>query len=300
MKGKSAQKVKLTSFEDLFGAEESGSGEKVTFVPLSQLHTFKNHPFRVMDDEKMQETVESVKRSGVLVPGIVRPHPESGYEVIAGHRRWRASELAGLEEMPVIIRNLNDDESTIIMVDTNIQREDILPSEKAKAYRMKYDAMKHQGSKGDKHTVDAIGETAGDSGRTVQRYIRLSELVQELLDYVDENKIPMIVGERLSYLKTEEQAWIVAAIENSSIFPSKAQAEQLRALSEAAELNEGQVYAVLVRKEKENVNVTISAKKIRNYFPTEYSKEQIEDVIYTLLEEWKQKEGGRTDAGDTV
>lgn len=299
MKSKSAERVRLKSFDDLFGTGEA-AGEAVTSVPLGQLHTFKDHPFRVLDDEKMQETVESVKKYGVLVPGIVRPHPENGYEVIAGHRRWRACELAGLEEMPVIIRSLNDDEATIIMVDTNIQREDILPSEKAKAYRMKYEAMKHQGSKGDKHTADAIGEAAGDSGRTVQRYIRLSELVQELLDYVDENKIPMVVGEKLSYLKQEEQAWIVDAVGNSGIFPSKAQAEQFKGFSEAGELTEGKVCAVLVRKEKDNVNVTISAKKIRNYFPAAYSKEQIEDVIYTLLEEWKQKEGGTTDAGDPV
>ena len=300
MKSKSAGKVRLTSFDDLFGANEVAAGETVTSVPLSQLHTFKDHPFRVLDDEKMQETVESVKQYGVLVPGIVRPHPESGYEVIAGHRRWRACELAGLEEMPVIIREMDDDTAVVLMVDTNIQREDILPSEKAKAYRMKYEAMKHQGSKGDKYTADVIGEAAGDSGRTVQRYIRLSELVTELLNFVDENKIPMVAGEKLSYLKTEEQAWVVDAIGNSGIFPSKAQAEQLKESSVAGELTEGKVYAVLVRKEKENVNVTISAKKIRNYFPVEYSREQIEDVIYTLLEEWKQKEGGATDAGITV
>ena len=302
MKSKSAEKVKLKSFDDLFGTDApvAGTGETVTFVPLSQLHTFKDHPFRVLDDEKMQETVDSVKRYGVLIPGIVRPHPESGYEVVAGHRRWRACQLAGLEEMPVLIRDLNDDEATIIMVDTNIQREDILPSEKAKAYRMKYEAMKHQGSKGDKYTADAIGEAAGDSGRTVQRYIRLSELVQELLDYVDENKIPMVVGEKLSYLKQEEQVWVVDAVGNSGIFPSKAQAEQIRESSEAGELTEGGVYAVLVRKEKENVKVTISAKMIRNYFPESYSKEQIESVIYTLLEDWRQKEGGTADAGNTV
>ena len=300
MKSKSAGKVRLTSFDDLFGANEAAAGETVTSVPLSQLHTFKDHPFRVLDDEKMQETVESVKQYGVLVPGIVRPHPESGYEVIAGHRRWRACELAGLTEMPVIIREMDDDTAVVLMVDTNIQREDILPSEKAKAYRMKYEAMKHQGSKGDKYTVDVIGEAAGDSGRTVQRYIRLSELVTELLDFVDENKIPMVAGEKLSYLKTEEQEWIVDAIGNSGIFPSKVQAEQLKESSEAGELTEGKVYAVLVRKEKENVNVTISAKKIRNYFPVEYSREQIENVIYTLLEEWKQKEGGTSDAGNTV
>lgn len=298
MKSKSAEKVKLNSFDDLFGIDETG--ETVTSVPLSELHTFKGHPFRVLDDEKMQETVESVKQYGVLMPGIVRPHPAGGYEVIAGHRRWRACELAGLTEMPVIIRKMDDDTAVVLMVDTNIQREDILPSEKAKAYRMKYEAMKHQGSKGEKYTADAIGEAAGDSGRTVQRYIRLSELLEELMGYVDENKIPMVAGEKLSYLKAEEQAWVVDAIGNSGIFPSKAQAEQLKASSEAGELTEGNVYAVLIRKEKENVNVTISAKRIRNYFPTEYSKEQIEDVIYTLLEEWKQKEGGTTDAGITV
>ena len=298
MKSKSAEKVKLNSFDDLFGINETG--ETVTSVPLSELHTFKGHPFRVLDDEKMQETVESVKQYGVLMPGIVRPHPKGGYEVIAGHRRWRACELAGLTEMPVIIREMDDDTAVVLMVDTNIQREDILPSEKAKAYRMKYEAMKHQGSKGEKYTADAIGEAAGDSGRTVQRYIRLSELAEELLDYVDENKIPMVAGEKLSYLKAGEQAWVVDAIGNSGIFPSKVQAELLKAGSEAGELTEGKVYAVLVRKEEENVNVTISAKKIRNYFPVEYSKEQIEDVIYTLLEEWKQKEGGTTDAGVTV
>lgn len=298
MKSKSAEKVKLNSFDDLFGIDEAG--ETVTSVPLNELHTFKGHPFRVLDDEKMQETVESVKQYGVLMPGIVRPYPAGGYEVIAGHRRWRACELAGLTEMPVIIRELDDDTAVVLMVDTNIQREDILPSEEAKAYRMKYEAMKHQGSKGEKYTADAIGEAAGDSGRTVQRYIRLSELVEELLDYVDENKIPMVAGEKVSYLKAEEQAWVVDTIGNSDIFPSKAQAEQLKASSEAGELTEGNVYAVLIRKEKENVNVTISARKIRNYFPTEYSKEQIEDVIYTLLEEWKQKKGGTTDAGITV
>ena len=302
MKSKSAEKVKLKSFDDLFGTDAPGAGtrETVTSVPLSQLHTFKDHPFRVLDDEKMQETVDSVKRYGVLIPGIVRPHPESGYEVVAGHRRWRACQLAGLEEMPVLIRDLNDDEATIIMVDTNIQREDILPSEKAKAYRMKYEAMKHQGSKGDRHTADVIGEAAGDSGRTVQRYIRLSELVQELLNYVDENKIPMVVGEKLSYLKQEEQVWVVDAVGNSGIFPSKAQAEQIRESSEAGELTEGGVYAVLVRKEKEDVKVTISAQRIRNYFPESYSKEQIESVIYTLLEDWRQREGGTADAGNTV
>lgn len=302
MKSKSAQKVKLTSYDDLFGTSEPEGGEVVTSLPLRLFHTFKDHPFRVVDDEKMQETVESVKKYGILMPGIVRPHPVDGYEVIAGHRRWRACELAGLTEMPVIIRDLDDDAATVIMVDTNIQREVILPSEKAKAYRMKYEAMKHQGSKGDKFTADAVGEAAGDSGRTVQRYIRLAELVQELLDYVDAKKIPIVVGEILSYLKVEEQKWLVDAIENSDTFPSKAQAEKLKESSKAEELTEGGVYAALIRKENGKGGVTISAKKIQSYFPPAYTKNQIEDVIYSLLEEWKknQREGEREDAESTV
>lgn len=302
MKSKSAQKVKLTSYDDLFGTSGTEGGEVVTSLPIRLFHTFKDHPFRVVDDEKMQETVESVRKYGILVPGIVRPHPADGYEVVAGHRRWRACELAGIEEMPVIIRDLDDDAATVIMVDTNIQREDILPSEKAKAYKMKYEAMKHQGSKGDKFTADAVGEAAGDSGRTVQRYIRLAELVQGLLDFVDAKKIPMVVGEILSYLKPEEQGWLVDAVANSGIFPSKAQAEKLKESSKAGELTEGVIYAVLVKKEGGNSGVTISAKKIYSYFPPAYTKSQIEEVIYSLLEEWKQNygEGEREDAESTV
>lgn len=299
MKGNSAKKIKLTSYDDLFGTSEpvsgESSGESVTMVPICLFHTFKDHPFRVTDDEKMQETVDSVKKFGVLVPGIVRPHPETGYEVISGHRRWRACELAGIEEMPVIIRSLSDDESTIIMVDANIQREDILPSEKAKAYKMKFEAISHQGSKSSRHTADVIGEAAGDSARTVQRYIRLAELVQELLDYVDENKIQMMAGEKLSYLKKEEQEWVVDAIANSGVFPSKIQADKLKEYSESGVLTSGQVYAVLLKKTSGSRNVTIPAKKIRNYFPDGYSKEQIEETIYILLEEWKQ--GGKKTEG---
>lgn len=309
MKGNSAKKVKLTSFDDLFGTSEPASGESITYVPISQFHTFKGHPFRVMDDEKMQETVDSVKKFGVLVPGIVRPHPENGYEVISGHRRWRACELAGIEEMPVIIRRLSDDESTIIMVDANIQREDILPSEKARAYKMKFEAISHQGSKSSRHTADVIGEAAGDSPRTVQRYIRLSELIQELLDYVDENKILMMAGEKLSYLKKEEQEWVVDAIGNSGVYPSKTQADELKKHSEAGELTSGRVYAILLKKGDGGRNVTIPAKKLRSYFPEGYSKEQIEETIYILLEEWKQggqkiegyqNKEGTTDAGNAV
>lgn len=291
MKNKGAEKVKLTSYDDLFGIADPALGESITSVPLSQLHPFKNHPFQVTDDVKMQETVESVKRYGILMPGIVRPYLGGGYEVVAGHRRWRACELAGLDEMPVIIRDLDDDTATVIMVDTNIQREDILPSEKARAYQMKYKAMKHQGSKGEKHTADEVGEAAKESGRTVQRYIRLTELVDELLDYVDENKISLTVGEKLSYLSKEQQMWVSDSIAKSGLFPSKLQAEQLKAGSDCQELTQSRVYAILIKKENKTVNVTIPAKKINSYFPKDYTRDQIEEVIYALLEEWKENEG---------
>ena len=302
MKNKSAQKVKLASFDDLFGTGRDMVGEQVTHVPLSLLHPFKNHPYRVMDDEKMQETVERVKKNGIVMPGIVRPYPGGGYEVIAGHRRWRACELAGLEEMPVIIWELDDDDATVVMVDTNIQREDILPSEKAKAYRMKYEALKHQGSKGDKHTADEVGEGTGDSARTVQRYIRLTWLVPELLDYVDAGKLPMVAGEKLSYLTQSEQEWVVRAVSDSGIFPTKAQAEYLKTESESRNLTEGKVYSVLIKKPGGSAGVTISAKRIRDYFPAAYTKVQIEEVIYSLLDEWKQNKqtGGGTDEGTAV
>lgn len=299
MKSKSAEKIKLTSYDELFGAEENNVEGKYTKVPLSQLHPFKNHPFKVLDDEKMQETVDSVKQHGVIQPGIVRPCAD-GYEVVAGHRRWRACELAGETEMPVIIRNLDDDAATVLMVDTNIQRENLLPSEKARAYKMKYEALKHQGSKGDKHTADAVGEKAGDSGRTVQRYIRLASLIDGLLELVDVGNIKMVAGERLSYLKAEEQELVLEAAANISIYPSPAQAEQLKDMSEKETLSEKSVYALLVKKENSGQSVTISAKKIQNYFPPAYTKEQIEEVIYSLLDQWKQGKEGETDAGNTV
>ena len=299
MKSKSAEKIKLTSYEDLFSAEDNSVEGTYTTVPLSQLKPFKNHPFKVLDDEKMQETVESILQHGVIQPGIVRPCAD-GYEVVAGHRRWRASELAGKTDMPVIIRDLDDDAATVLMVDTNIQRENLLPSEKARAYKMKYEALKHQGSKGDKHSADAVGEKAGDSGRTVQRYIRLASLINGLLELVDEGNIKMVAGERLSYLKAEEQELVLEAVANISIYPSPVQAEQIKDMSEKGTLSEKNVYALLVKKENSGQSVTISPKKIRNYFPTAYTKAQIEEVIYSLLEQWKQGKERETDAGNTV
>ena len=299
MRSKSAEKIKLTSYDELFGTEENNVEGTYTTVPLSQLRPFKNHPFKVLDDEKMQETVESVIQHGVIQPGIVRPCSD-GYEVVAGHRRWRACELAGESDMPVIIRDLDDDAATVLMVDTNIQRENLLPSEKARAYKMKYEALKHQGSKGDKHTADAVGEKAGDSGRTVQRYIRLASLIDGLLELVDAGNIKMVAGERLSYLKVEEQELVLEAVANINIYPSPAQAEQLKDMSEKGTLSEKSVYALLVKKESSGQSVTISSKKIQNYFPPAYTKAQIEEVIYSLLEQWKQGKEGEYHAGDTV
>ena len=299
MKNKSAEKIKLTSYDDLFGTKDNSVEGIYTTVALSQLHPFKNHPFKVLDDEKMQETVESVIQHGVIQPGIVRPCAD-GYEVVAGHRRWRACELAGKPDMPVIIRDLDDDAATVLMVDTNIQRENLLPSEKARAYKMKYEALKHQGSKGDKHTADVVGEKAGDSGRTVQRYIRLASLINGLLDLVDTGKIAMIAGERLSYLKLEEQEMVMEAAENIGVYPSPAQAGQLKVMSEEGMLSEGSIYALLVKKEGGGQTVTISSKKIRDYFPPSYTTEQIEEVIYSLLDQWKQGKEGELNAGDTV
>ena len=248
----------------------------------------------------MIELQDSIKKYGVLNPLIVRPKIEGYYEIISGHRRKYAAEKLGYKKIPVIIRMLQDDEAVVIMVDSNLQREQITPSEKAYAYKMKYDAMKHQGSKGEKYTADMVGEAAGDSGRTVQRYIRLAALSDALLEYVDNNKIPMIVGEKLSYLKPEEQGWLLEVITNSSIFPTKQQAEQLKECSANGKLNQSYIYAVLLKKESSKINVTIPAKKIGNYFPETYSKEQIEEVIFMLLDKWKENKEGVADAEDTV
>ena len=274
--------------------------EKVVEIEMEWLRAFPNHPFKVIGDSQMIELQDSIKKYGVLNPLIVRPKIEGYYEIISGHRRKYAAEKLGYKKIPVIIRMLQDDEAVVIMVDSNLQREQITPSEKAYAYKMKYDAMKHQGSKGEKYTADMVGEAAGDSGRTVQRYIRLAALSDALLEYVDNNKIPMIVGEKLSYLKPEEQGWLLEVITNSSIFPTKQQAEQLKECSANGKLNQSYIYAVLLKKESSKINVTLPAKKIGNYFPETYSKEQIEEVIFMLLDKWKENKEGVADAEDTV
>ena len=281
-----AGKIKINSFADIVGGDDSA----VTEVPLSDLHTFKDHPFRVLDDEKMEEMVESIKERGVLMPGIVRPRIGGGYEIIAGHRRKRACELAGLETMPVVIRKYSDEEAVVAMVDTNLQREEILPSEKARAYRMKYDAMKHQGSGGG-NTLDEIGESAGDSGKTVQRYICLSNLSDSLLDFVDEKKLPVVSGVHISYLTDKEQKWIEDKIQNTGVLISPAQAAKLKEYSQNKELTKAVIDLILDEEKPKARKVTFKGDKLSKYFPDEMSAEEIEEEIIRILDEWKDKGG---------
>lgn len=295
MNRRSADKVKFTSYDELFGGNstEHYIDGQIVRLSLSILHPFKNHPFRVIDDEKMMETVISVKEYGVLVPGIVRKDKQGEYEIVSGNRRRRASELAGCTDMPVIIRDLTDDEATIIMVDSNIQREGLLPSEKAKAYRMKMEALSHQGIKGDGYTADMIGKDADTTGRTVQRYIRLTYLIPELLDYVDQKKLLLLPAEKISYLSEDEQRWIFKEILNKQINLSDKEARALKDESKVGTLTEEGVISLLSPKTKtlKAPNITISSKKISSYFPQEYTKEQIEAVIYNLLASWKDNHG---------
>ncbi len=288
-KAGSASKVKLSSFDDLFGGAENTSGEQIINVKLADLHTFKGHPFRVLDDEKMEETTESISKYGVLVPGLARPRKEGGYEIIAGHRRKRGSELAGLDTMPVIVRNYTDDEATIIMVDSNIQREDILPSEKARAYAMKYEAMKHQGSKGGS-TLDEVGEAAGESGKTVQRYVWLARLSDELLDMVDKKKIGIAQGVDISFLSEEAQQWVAVILEETGASVSNAQAAKLKEHGKSGELTLAMVRLILTEEKPKERKVTIKGEKISQYFSEDYSNDDIEGIIIQLLEEWQKKQ----------
>ena len=287
----SADKIKLSSFDDLFGTQEAGTGtEQVQEIPLCELHEFRGHPFKVVDDEIMQETVESIKNYGVLMPGIARPREEGGYEIIAGHRRRHGCELAGLSTMPMFVRNYTDDEATIIMVDTNIQREDILPSEKARAYSMKYEAMKHQGKKGAGNSLDEVGEAAGESGKTVQRYIWLARLSDELLEMVDKKKIGLVQGVDISFLTEQAQEWVQVIMEETGTNISTVQSAKLKEYGKKGELTMPMVRLILTEEKPKERKVTLKAEKISRYFPEEYSESEIENVIIELLEEWQKKQ----------
>ena len=288
----SASKIKMESFDDLFGensVQETGA-EQIINAPLADLYEFKDHPFKVLDDEKMEETTESIRLYGVLVPGIARPRAGGGYELIAGHRRKHGSERAGKTEMPIIVRNYSDDEATIIMVDSNIQREDILPSEKAKAYKMKYEAMKHQGKKSGKNTLDEVGEAAGENAKKVQRYIWLARLSEELLEMVDTKRLGFSQGVDISFLSEEAQQWVEVIIEEQGCNVSTAQSGKLKEYGKSGELTLAMVRLILTEEKPKKRKFTMKSDKIGEYFSDSYSNEEIENIIISLLDKWK-KEG---------
>ena len=293
-KAGSAAKIKMSKFEDLFVSSEGQAvADQVQEIALSELHDFKGHPFKILNDEKMQETVESIRNYGVLMPGIVRRRAEGGYEIIAGHRRKYGCELAGLSTMPVFVKDYSDDEATVIMVDTNIQREDILPSEKARAYFMKYEAIKHQGKKGDKYSLDEVGEAAGESGKTVQRYLWLARLSDELLDMVDRKKIGFVQGVNLSFLTGQAQEWVRIVLEETNVSISKSQSAKLKEHDKKDELTMPMVRLILTEDKPKARKVTLKADCIEEYFTDDYSSEEIETIILKLLKEWKMKGGER-------
>lgn len=301
----SARNIELKSVDDLFATEESRADaqrEKVQEIPLGELHPFRNHPFKVKDDAAMQDTVDSVREYGVLVPAIARPDPDGGYELIAGHRRHHASELAGKETMPVIVRDLDDDAATIIMVDSNLQREELLPSERAFAYKMKLEAMKHQGERLDltsaqvgrklenRESREILAEQVGQSRNQISRFIRLTELIPTLLDMVDERKIAFNPAVELSYLKKEEQTLLLEAMDSEQATPSLSQAQRLKKFSQQKMLSLDVMRAVMSEEKKTDLDrVTLKNETLRRYFPKSYTPKQMEDTIIKLLEGWYKK-----------
>ena len=298
----SGRNLNLTSYDEIFQTEENrieATQEKVIDIPLTQLHPFKNHPFKVTDDESMLETAESITKHGVLVPVIARPREEGGYELISGHRRKRASELAGKETLPCIVRNLDDDAATIIMVDSNIQRENILPSERAFAYKLKLEAMKHQGQRNDLtsgqvgtrlRADEKLADSVGDSARNVQRFIRLTELVPELLDMIDAKKIAFNPAVELSYLLPHEQVQLMEAMDMEQSTPSLSQAQRLKKYSQDGKLTLDVMTAIMSEVKKgEPEKVTLTGEKLKKYFPKSYTPQQMEETILKLLEGWSRK-----------
>lgn len=299
----SAKNVKLASVDDLFSTERSradDSREKVVEIPLAELHPFKNHPFKVKDDEAMADTSESIKKYGVLVPGIARPDPDGGYELVAGHRRHHASELAGKDTMPVIVRELDDDAATIIMVDSNLQREELLPSERAFAYKMKLEAVKHQGARTDLNSVqveqklsarDKVAKDAGErSGIQVMRYVRLTELIPDLLDMVDEKKIAFNPAYELSFLKPEEQRQLIVVMDEEQATPSLSQAQRLKKFSAEGKLGYDAMSAIMSEEKKGDLDkVVLNSDVLKKYFPKSYTPLRMQETIIKLLDQWQKK-----------
>ena len=298
----SAKNIVLKSVDDIFQTEENRADaqrERVQEIPLDQLKPFRNHPFKVRDDQRMLDTVDSIREYGVLVPAIARPDPEGGYELISGHRRKRGCEMAGLQTMPVIIRDLDDDAAVLVMVDSNIQREELLPSERAFAYKMKLEALKHQGARSDLTSrqvvgklemADVVGQNAGESGRQVQRYIRLTELISELLDMVDERKLAFNPAVEVSYLKRDEQWMLLEAMDAEQTTPSLSQAQRLKKFSQEGRLTEEAMSAIMSEEKKSDMDkVTLRSDTLRKYFPKSYTPKQMEQTIIKLLDVWQKQ-----------
>ena len=296
---KSGANISLTSYDDIFSTEETRQTEQIQQIPIAELHPFKNHPFKVLDDEAMQRTVESVAQFGVLAPLIARPRPEGGYEIISGHRRQHAAELAGLKTLPVIVRNMSDDEAVIHMVDSNLQREHILPSERAFAYKMKLEAIKNQGARSDLtssqvgmklQALDIVGQDAGDSRNQVHRYIRLTNLIPELLDLVDQKKISFNPAVELSYLTVTEQRDFLEAMQDTQNAPSLSQAQRIKKLSQEGQCSYDAIFDIMGEEKKAEMDrVTIKNEVLRKYFPKSYTPKQMQDTIIKLLEQWQKK-----------
>ena len=299
---KSDLNVALKGLDDLFSTEENRQEEQreqVQQIPIEELFPFKNHPFKVLDDESMQRTVESVEQYGVLSPLIARPRPEGGYEIISGHRRQHAAQLAGLETLPVIVRNMDDDAAVLLMVDSNLQRENILPSERAFAYKMKLEALKNQGARSDltsvqvapKLSTEKIGEEVGMSKDNVKRYIRLTNLVPELLDMVDEKKIAFNPAVELSYLDEAQQRDFLEAMNDTQNAPSLSQAQRLKKLAQEGHFSYDVAFAVMGEEKKDELDkVVIKNDTLRKYFPRSYTPKQMEDTIIKLLDQWQRKQ----------
>ena len=299
---KGSLNVSLKGADDIFSTEESRQEqqrEQVQQIPIGELFPFKNHPFKVLDYESMQRTVESVEQYGVLSPLIARPRPEGGYEIISGHRRQHAAQLAGLDALPVIVRNMDDDAAVLLMVDSNLQRENILPSERAFAYKMKLEALKNQGARSDLtsaqlgrklETADIVGQESGDSRNQVRRFIRLTNLVPELLDMVDEKKIAFNPAVELSYLDTNQQRDFLEAMNDTQNAPSLSQAQRLKKLAQEGHFSYDVAFAVMGEEKKDELDkVVIKNDTLRKYFPRSYTPKQMEDTIIKLLEQWQRK-----------
>ena len=298
----SAKNIVLKSVDDIFQTEENRADaqrERVQEIPLDQLKPFKNHPFKVRDDQRMLDTVDSIREYGVLVPAIARPDPEGGYELISGHRRKRGCEMAGLQTMPVIIRDLDDDAAVLVMVDSNIQREELLPSERAFAYKMKLEALKHQGARSDLTSSqlgtklradELLAQQAGESRNQVQRFIRLTELISELLDLVDERKLAFNPAVEVSYLKRDEQRMLLEAMDAEQTTPSLSQAQRLKKFSQEGRLTEEAMSAIMSEEKKSDMDkVTLRSDTLRRYFPKSYTPKQMEQTIIKLLDVWQKQ-----------